>query len=62
MTDVREDFAEPASEAVIQRVAKRMRERNIQAVVVDDGDEARKVVLEQLPEGAEIHSGKSKTL
>ena len=62
MTEVREGFADPASEEIIQRVAERMRERNIEAVVVDDGDEARKVVLEQLPEGAEVHSGKSKTL
>ncbi len=62
MTEVREGFADRTSEEIIQRVAERMRERNIEAVVVDDGDEARKVVLEQLPEGAEVHSGKSKTL
>src|SRR6266566_3402590 len=62
MTQVREDFAALASEEIIQRVAERMRERNIEVVVVDDGDQARKVVLERLPEGAEVHSGKSKTL
>src|SRR6266536_19185 len=62
MTEVREGFADRTSEEIIQRVAERMRERNIEAVVVDDGDAARKVVLEQLPEGAEVHSGKSKTL
>ena len=62
MTQVREDFAIPASEETIQRVAQRIRERNIEVVVVDDGDQARKVVLERLPEGAEVHSAKSKTL
>jgi len=62
MTQAREDFARPAPEETIQRVAQRMRERNIEVVVVDDGDQARKVVLERLPEGAEVHSGKSKTL
>src|SRR5260221_14073948 len=61
MTQAREDFVRPASEETIQRVAQRMRERNIEVVVVDDGDQARKVVLERLPEGAEVHSGKSKT-
>ena len=61
-TEVREDFAGPASEARIQRVAERLRERNIEVMVVDDGDAARTVVLEQLPEGAEVHSAKSKTL
>ena len=62
MTHVQEDFARPASEETIQRVAERMRERNIEVAIVDDGDQARKVVLERLPEGAEVHSGKSKTL
>ena len=38
MTQAREDFARPASEETIQRVAQRMRERNIEVVVVDDGD------------------------
>lgn len=52
----------PASAETIQRVAQRLREHNIEVVVVDDGDRAREVVLERLPEGAEVHSGKSKTL
>jgi len=62
MTQLREDFASPVSEETIQRVAQRMRERNIEVVIVDDGGQAREVVLERLPEGAEVHSGKSKTL
>jgi len=62
MTQAREDFASPPSEETIQRVAQRMRERNLEVVVVGDDDQARKVVLERLPEGAEVHSGKSKTL
>jgi len=62
MTQEVEDFTIPVPEETIQQVAKRMRERNIEVVVVDDGDQARKEVLERLPEGAEVHSGKSKTL
>ncbi|MGO8946522.1 MAG: LUD domain-containing protein [Ktedonobacterales bacterium] len=62
MTQVQEDYTAPASEETLQRVAERLRERNIEAVIVDDGDQARTVVLERLPEGAEIHTGKSKTL
>ena len=62
MLQSQEDFATPASEETVQRVARRMRERNIEVMVVDDGDQARTVVLERLPEGAEVHSGKSKTL
>jgi hypothetical protein len=62
MTLLREDFASPAPEETLQRVAERLRQRNIEVVVVENGDLARKVVLERLPEGAEVHSGKSKTL
>jgi hypothetical protein len=62
MTQAEAAFAAPASADTIQRVAERLRERNIEVVVVDDGDQARRVVLERLPAGAEVYSGKSKTL
>src|ERR1700730_15531737 len=62
MTQTQEEFAAPASEETIQHVAQQMREHNIEVIVVDDGDQARNVVLERLPEGAEVHSGKSQTL
>jgi L-lactate utilization protein LutC len=62
MTHEPENFAAPASEDTIQRVAEKMRERNIEVVVVNDGDEARRLVLERLPERAEVHSASSKTL
>ncbi len=62
MTKMPEDIAAPALEETIQRVAEKIRERNIEVVIVDDGDEARRTVLERLPKGAEVHTGKSKTL
>jgi len=55
-------FATPAAPQVLEVVADRLRERNFEALVVADGGEARRVVLERIPEGAEVHSGKSKTL
>ncbi len=57
-----DDFSRASSEETIQRVAAKLRERNIAVVVVDDGNQARQAVLERIPEGAEVHSGKSKTL
>jgi hypothetical protein len=57
-----EQFTTAASEATLQQVAARLRARNIEAVVVDDGDAARRLVAEQIPQGAEVLSGKSKTL
>src|SRR5260221_6569580 len=62
MTQAREAYGRHASEETIERVAQRMRERNTEVVVVDAGDQARKVVLKRLLKGAEVHSGKSKTL
>ncbi len=56
------EFSTPAPPAVIESVAAAIRANNIDARVVETGDEARRVVLELIPEGAEVHSGKSKTL
>lgn len=54
--------ASPAPEATLQRVAEALRRNNLDARVVDSGEEARRLVLELVPEGAEVHSAKSKTL
>lgn len=62
MTQLMEAYTVPASEETIQRVAAGLRERNIQAVIVDSGDDARQLVMERVPAGAEVHCGKSKTL
>jgi L-lactate utilization protein LutC len=56
------DFAAPATEAEINELAENLRARNFEVVIVQDGDEARAEVLKRIPEGATIHSGKSKTL
>jgi hypothetical protein len=57
-----ERFGAPASEEVLGQVAARLRERNVEAVIVPGPAEAREAVLKLLPAGAEVHSGKSKTL
>jgi hypothetical protein len=57
-----QDFTTPAPEETLQRVAARLRDRNLEAVVVDGPDEAQLTVLGMLPEAAEVHSGKSQTL
>jgi hypothetical protein len=46
----------------IERVAAALRSHNIETIVVDSAEDAREVVLGMIPEGAEVHSGKSKTL
>ncbi len=57
-----QDFSAPASETTLQQVADRIRERNIEVLIVNNGEEARQAVIERLPKGAQVHSGKSKTL
>jgi hypothetical protein len=56
------DFTRPASEATIDKVAAALTANNIEAVIVQDGAEARARVLERIPAGAEVHTPKSKTI
>ncbi len=62
MDQERHRFDIAASETAIQDVAEKLRGRNMEVVIVDDRDAAREAVLARIPEGAEVHSGKSKTL
>jgi hypothetical protein len=56
------EFAKPASEAILTAVADRLRERNFEVVIVDTAADAKAAALQRIPKGAEVHSGKSKTL
>src|SRR5258708_40067867 len=62
MNQIRQDFETPVSEATLERVAEKIRERNIEVLIVNNGEEARQIVMERIPKDAEVHSGKSKTL
>ncbi len=62
MTRTTPVFMTPASEQTLQRVVTGLKGRNVEAVIVDTADEARRLVSERLPPGAEVYSGKSKTL
>ncbi len=57
-----ERFSEPASPETLERVATRLRERNIGVTIVSEESEARAAVLQRIPAGAEVHAGKSKSL
>jgi len=56
------DFTAPASEAELEALAANLRARNFDVVVVHTGAQAKAEVLRRTPDGARIHSGKSKTL
>jgi hypothetical protein len=57
-----ERYEQAASAQISERLQQHLRGRNIEALIVEDADGARGAVLERIPEGAEVHSGKSKTL
>ena len=50
------------SEERIHRAAAALRENNVAAIVVDTAADAKREVLERIPDGAEVHRGTSKTL
>jgi hypothetical protein len=56
------EFAKPAPGATLEALAERMQARNFEVVIVDDGAAAKAEVLSRVPEGSQVHSGKSKTL
>jgi acyl-CoA hydrolase len=56
------EFTASATPAALEAVAERLRERNFEAIIVGGASEARAAVLGRIPDGAQVHSGKSKTL
>ena len=56
------DFTAPASATDLESLAARLRARNFEVVIVGSAAEAKAAVMELIPEGAQVHSGKSKTL
>jgi len=61
-SQVEVDFVTPASEATLQAVAEHIRARNIETLIVDNGEQALQAVLERVPAGSQVHTAKSKTL
>jgi len=55
-------YAVPTDGTRLAALAARLRERNFEVLVVADADGAKAAVFTLLPEGAEVHSGKSRTL
>src|SRR3979490_2301431 len=56
------EFVKPASEPALEALAERLRARNFEVVILDDGAAAKAEVLARVPEGSQVHTGKSKTL
>jgi L-lactate utilization protein LutC len=57
-----EEFRQLANEEQIERVVEALEANNIHTIVVETGEEAKKLVLEMLPVGAEVYANQSQTL
>ncbi|HUK77538.1 MAG TPA: LUD domain-containing protein [Thermoleophilia bacterium] len=56
------EFAVPAGRERLERAAAALQANGIEAVVAGDLEQAKRLVLERLPEGAEVHEGASVTM
>ncbi len=56
------NYTGPASEADLESLAANLRDRNFEVVIVDTAAEAKTALIDRIPEGSQVHSGKSKTL
>ena len=55
-------YAEPADDARLRRAARALEANGFTVLIAQDGAEARRLVLDLLPDGAEVHQGASETL
>jgi len=56
------DFEQPADRARLEKTAAALAARGFNAEVADSADHARRLVLEAIPEGAEVHGALSETM
>lgn len=56
------DFAKPADDMTLEATVAALRDKGYDVHVATDGDDARRIVLDLLPEGAEVGQGASQTL
>jgi hypothetical protein len=56
------DFERPVDRDRMERTVVALEGRGFRAVVAEDGDDARRLVFDELPAGAEVHTALSETL
>ena len=54
--------AVPIDQAAIDRTVAALKARNVDAVVAENGDEARQILIDMIPDGAEVFKSTSETL
>src|SRR5574341_100244 len=59
---IQRKFASLASDEQIEQVAKSLEANNIRVLIAENGEEARRLFFEIIPEGSEVFLGASVTL
>jgi hypothetical protein len=59
---IQDKFARPASDEQIERTAKALEANNIHVLIAENGEEAKRLFFELIPEGSEVFLGASVTL
>lgn len=57
-----QEFSKPASDEQIERTAKALEANGIHTVIAENGEEAKRIFFELIPDGAEVFLGASVTL
>lgn len=61
-TSVSTQFADPAERSIVDDTAAALKSRGFDVAVAGSRSEAKRLVLDRIPEGSEVHSGSSVTL
>jgi hypothetical protein len=56
------DFAAPASDDVVERTARALRERGYEVRIAEDREQARELALELIPVGSDVNQASSQTV
>jgi hypothetical protein len=56
------EFEQPADRSRLESTAAALADRGFDVQIADNADRARRLVLDAIPEGAEVHSALSETM
>jgi LUD domain len=59
---IKKDFSQPASQEQIERTAQALEANGFHTLIAEDGEQARQLFFQLIPEGAQVFQGKSATL
>lgn len=58
----KKDFSQPASDGQIERTARALEANGFNTLIAENGEQARRLFFELVPEGAQVFQGHSATL